>query len=64
MMLGFWQEGVIQMLRQRRELNFLTNRRNLHVEPVSLRDIPFAMMATRLRKIMALVGSFEQQKVG
>jgi hypothetical protein len=57
-MLGFWQEGIIQMLRGMSALNCLGNRRNLHVEEVPARDIPFARMADRLRNMLRLLGYF------
>jgi hypothetical protein len=54
--LGFWQAEVIQMLRERKlhrdRLNYLSNRRNLHVEDIPLRDICFSRLADRLRAMM------------
>ncbi len=57
-MLGFWGDGIIQMLRNQGRLNALQNRRNLHVEEVAVKDIPFAAMAERLRNMMTRVGDF------
>jgi PD-(D/E)XK nuclease superfamily protein len=64
-MLGFWQADVIKMLRERKpykdRLNYLNNRRNLHVEDISLRDICFSSLADRLRGMLQIVGHFEKQ---
>jgi len=61
-MLGFFQESVIQMLRERQPykdmLNRLRNSRNLNVEKVPLGDICFSKMADRLRATMRIIGSF------